>query len=419
MGEHRGKSGGFPMEKIIRWSCFTASACIVAAFLFALYISTLLPDTFHVGETGEIRVAGMPFLTSFPALGQEEAAANATRGGSYNAQLSLGGVIPVKTVRAEVLGRRVVQVCGTPFGIKMFANGAMVVGFSDIYTAQGYQNPAKTAGLKLGDVIVSIAGHETRTNEDVAEALQQLKGAPAEVVFQRDGHEKTVRLTAVMDLSTNTYRTGMWVRDSSAGIGTMTFIDNATGTFAGLGHSIHDSDTGKTLGLLKGEIVPVEITGVEKGSAGAPGELKGRFLTAAAAGDITVNGETGVYGTVSSVQDGIDMELALAQEVTTGRAEIITTIEGRTPQRYEVEIEKIALNASDANRNMVVHVTDPVLLQNTGGIVQGMSGSPIIQNGKLVGAVTHVLVNDPTRGYGIFAENMLETAEAAAGHRAA
>lgn len=322
------------MEKIIRWSCFTASACIVAAFLFALYISTLLPDTFHVGETGEIRVAGMPFLTSFPALGQEEAAANVTRGGSYNAQLSLGGVIPVKTVRAEVLGRRVVQVCGTPFGIKMFANGAMVVGFSDIYTAQGYQNPAKTAGLKLGDVIVSIAGHETRTNEDVAEALQQLKGAPAEVVFQRDGHEKTVRLTAVMDLSTNTYRTGMWVRDSSAGIGTMTFIDNATGTFAGLGHSIHDSDTGKTLGLLKGEIVPVEITGVEKGSAGAPGELKGRFLTAAAAGDITVNGETGVYGTVSSVQEGIDMELALAQEVTTGRAEIITTIEGRTPQRW-------------------------------------------------------------------------------------
>ena len=199
----------------------------------------------------------------------------------------------------------------------------------------------------------------------------------------------------------------------------MTFIDNTTGTFAGLGHSIHDSDTGKTLGLLKGEIVPVEITGVEKGSAGDPGELKGRFLTAAAAGEITVNGETGVYGTVSSVQEGVDMELALAQEVTTGRAEIITTIDGRTPQRYEVEIEKIALNASDANRNMVVHVTDPVLLQNTGGIVQGMSGSPIIQNGKLVGAVTHVLVNDPTRGYGIFAENMLETAEAAAGRRAA
>ena len=396
------------MERIIRWSCFTASACIVAAFLFALYISTLLPDTFRVGETGEIRVAGMPFLTSSPALGQEEAAANASRGSSYNAQLSLGGVIPVKTVRAEVLGRRVVQVCGTPFGIKMFANGAMVVGFSDIYTAQGYQNPAKTAGLKLGDVIVSIAGHETRTNEDVAEALQELKGAPAEVVFQRDGHEKTVRLTAVMALSTNTYRTG-----------TMTFIDNTTGTFAGLGHSIHDSDTGKTLGLLKGEIVPVEITGVEKGSAGDPGELKGRFLTAAAAGEITVNGETGVYGTVSSVQEGVDMELALAQEVTTGRAEIITTIDGRTPQRYEVEIEKIALNASDANRNMVVHVTDPVLLQNTGGIVQGMSGSPIIQNGKLVGAVTHVLVNDPTRGYGIFAENMLETAEAAAGRRAA
>lgn len=407
------------MERAIRWSCFIASACIVAAFVFALYISTLLPDTFYVGETGEISVAGMPFLTSSPALGQEEAAANLSRGSSYNAQLSLGGVIPVKTVRAQMMGRRVVQVCGTPFGIKMFANGAMVVGFSDIYTAQGYQNPAKTAGLKLGDVIVSIAGQQTRTNEDVAQALQQLKGAPAEVVFQRDGHEKTVRLTAVKDLSTNTYRTGMWVRDSSAGIGTMTFIDNATGTFAGLGHSIHDSDTGKTLGLLKGEIVPVEITGVEKGSAGDPGELKGRFLASAAAGEITVNGETGVYGTVSAAQEGVDMELALAQEVTTGKAQIITTIDGRTPQYYDVEIEKIALNASDANRNMVIHVTDPALLQATGGIVQGMSGSPIIQNGKLVGAVTHVLVNDPTRGYGIFAEHMLQTAQAAAGQSAA
>ena len=173
------------MEKIIRWSCFTASACIVAAFLFALYISTLLPDTFHVGETGEIRVAGMPFLTSSPALGQEEAAANVTRGGSYNAQLSLGGVIPVKTVRAEVLGRRVVQVCGTPFGIKMFANGAMVVGFSDIYTAQGYQNPAKTAGLKLGDVIVSIAGHETRTNEDGRHLPRHLRRGHR---YRRQGH---------------------------------------------------------------------------------------------------------------------------------------------------------------------------------------------------------------------------------------
>ena len=211
----------------------------------------------------------------------------------------------------------------------------------------------------------------------------------------------------------------MWVRDSSAGIGTLTFVDNTTGTFAGLGHSIHDVDTGTTISLLKGEIVPVEITGAVAGSAGSPGELKGRFLTSVPTGTITVNGETGVYGSVKSYMKGIEAEAALAQEVNTGDAEIITTIEGQEPKRYTAVIEKIALSSDNPNRNMVVRVTDPRLLTATGGIVQGMSGSPILQDGRLVGAVTHVLVNDPTRGYGIFAENMVQSADAAAQREAA
>ena len=340
-------------------------------------------------------------------------------GSSYNADLTIAGIVPVKTVRAQVVERRVVQVCGTPFGIKMFANGAMVVGFSDIYTSTGYQNPAKTAGLRMGDVITSIAGRDTKTNEDVAAALQGLAGAPAEVVYVRDGVEKSVLLTAVKDSTTDSWRTGMWVRDSSAGIGTLTFVDNTTGTFAGLGHSIHDVDTGTTISLLKGEIVPVEITGAVAGSAGSPGELKGRFLTSVPTGTITVNGETGVYGSVKSYMKGIEAEVALAQEVNTGDAEIITTIEGQEPKRYTAVIEKIALSSDNPNRNMVVRVTDPRLLTATGGIVQGMSGSPILQDGRLVGAVTHVLVNDPTRGYGIFAENMVQSADAAAQREAA
>ena len=280
-------------------------------------------------------------------------------GSSYNADLTIAGIVPVKTVRAQVVERRVVQVCGTPFGIKMFANGAMVVGFSDIYTSTGYQNPAKTAGLRMGDVITSIAGRDTKTNEDVAAALQGLAGAPAEVVYVRDGVEKSVLLTAVKDSTTDSWRTGMWVRDSSAGIGTLTFVDNTTGTFAGLGHSIHDVDTGTTISLLKGEIVPVEITGAVAGSAGSPGELKGRFLTSVPTGTITVNGETGVYGSVKSYMKGIEAEVALAQEVNTGDAEIITTIEGQEPKRYTAVIEKIALSSDNPNRNMVVRVTDP------------------------------------------------------------
>ena len=406
------------MEKFIKWSCFITSGCVVIVFIFALYIGTLLPDTFLVTAGGDIAIAGMPFVRAAAAASTGEVA-GLSGGSSYNADLTIAGIVPVKTVRAQVVERRVVQVCGTPFGIKMFANGAMVVGFSDIYTSTGYQNPAKTAGLRMGDVITSIAGRDTKTNEDVAAALQGLAGAPAEVVYVRDGVEKSVLLTAVKDSTTDSWRTGMWVRDSSAGIGTLTFVDNTTGTFAGLGHSIHDVDTGTTISLLKGEIVPVENTGAVAGSACSPGELKGRFLTSVPTGTITVNGETGVYGSVKSYMKGIEAEAALAQEVKTGDAEIITTIEGQEPKRYTAVIEKIALSSDNPNRNMVVRVTDPRLLTATGGIVQGMSGSPIIQNGKLVGAVTHVLVNDPTRGYGIFAENMLETAEAAAGRRAA
>lgn len=401
------------MEKIIRWACFSASALIVASFVFALYLSALLPDTFLVREGEDIRVAGMPFLTSEPS-GGTDAVASLAGGASYNADLSIAGIVPVKTVRACVVSRRVVNVCGTPFGIKMFARGAMVVGFSDIYTAAGYKNPAKTAGLAMGDVIVSIAGKKTMTNEDVAAALQDLAGAPAEVVYLRGGVERTAMLTAVRDASAGAWRTGMWVRDSSAGIGTLTFTEATHHMFAGLGHSIHDTDTGQTISLLKGEIVPVSITGVVRGEAGSPGELKGTFLSAVPAGTITANSEAGVYGRLTGYIEGEEMEVALAQDVTPGPAEIIATVSGREPARYSAQIEKIALRAADPNRNMIVRVTDERLLEATGGIVQGMSGSPIVQDGRLVGAVTHVLVNDPERGYAIFAQNMVEAADTAA-----
>jgi stage IV sporulation protein B len=301
----------------------------------------------------------------------------------------------------------------------MFANGAMVVGFSDVYTATGYKNPAKTAGLQMGDVIVSVAGQSTKTNEDVAAALQSTGGKPAEVVYMRNDKQCSVLLTPVYDSAAECWRTGMWVRDSSAGIGTLTFVDDTTGVFAGLGHSIHDVDTGTTISLLSGEIVPVEITGIVAGSAGSPGELQGRFLSNVPTGIITVNDDTGVYGQATSYFKGTQTEVALAQDICPGEAEIITTVNGQTPERYSVIIEKVALGSEDPNRNMVVRITDQRLLDATGGIVQGMSGSPLLQNGKLVGAITHVLVNDPTRGYAIFAENMLKTVDSAAAKNAA
>lgn len=329
--------------------------------------------------------------------------------GSYQVTLALGGWLPVRTIRAVVTERPTVTVCGTPFGVKMFSEGALVVGFSDVNTAAGPENPAKAAGLRLGDRVIRIGSTATEDNDAVKQALEAAQGSAVEVVYVRSGEQRQTSLTPVWDASSAQWRAGMWVRDSSAGVGTLTFADEEKGVFAGLGHPISDSDTGESIALRSGEIVPCQITGCSKGTAGSPGELKGRFLSAHAIGTIRINGENGVYGSTRAQFAGQKMEVAFAQEVEAGDAEIWTTTSGETPRAYRVKIEKIS--DADPRRNMVLRVVDRELLAQTGGIVQGMSGSPVVQNGRLVGAVTHVLVNDPTRGYGIFAQTMLEQAE--------
>ncbi len=321
-----------------------------------------------------------------------------------------GGWLPIKTIRAVVTERPRVIVCGTPFGVKMFSEGALIVGFSEIGQAGGgTSNPAKEAGLRLGDRVICIGQTRTESNEAVKEALDAAEGQSVEVVYIRSGEQKLTTLTPVWDGAAGQWRAGMWVRDSSAGVGTLTFADEELGVFAGLGHPISDSDTGESVALRSGEIVPCEITGCSAGTAGSPGELKGHFLSAHAIGTIRINGENGVYGTTRTHFSGQLREIAFAQEVVTGPAEIWATIEGETPRAYRIQIERVS--DADPRRNLVIRVTDPSLLSATGGIVQGMSGSPILQNGRLVGAVTHVLVNDPTRGYGIFAQTMLEQAK--------
>ena len=321
-------------------------------------------------------------------------------------------MLPVKTVRAVSTPRRTVQVCGTPFGVKLFSDGALVVAFSDRYTALGSENPAKAAGLRLGDLIVSAGGREVRSNDDLTTAIQAANGRPLPVVYRRGGAQYTAELVPVKD-EQGDYKAGVWVRDSGAGIGTMSFIDPPHGTFAGLGHSISDADTGADLTLLSGEIVPVTITGCIRGAAGSPGELRGEF-SAAPAGTVLANDTAGVYGQYSGGQTGHSMPVANLQEVIPGDAELWTTVQGTTAQPYKVKIERVTMTGNDPNRNLLIRVTDARLLEATGGIVQGMSGSPIVQNGQLAAVLTHVLVNDPTSGYAIFAATMLEKADAVA-----
>lgn len=401
---------------MIHWVRRSLAALAAAGALFVCgwgYLYCQLPDTFLVEQGQTLRIAQLPWLQPMQQNGAAQAGV-VPAGGSYNVTLSILGRIPVKTVRAVAVDQRAVTVCGTPFGIKMFAEGATIVGFTDIPAPGGGANPAKSAGLKIGDRILSIDGVATHDNQDVADALQEAAGRPVEVIYQRGGEQYTAALEPVRDEENGSWRAGMWVRDSSAGIGTLTFVDNFTGIYGGLGHPISDADTGQSIALRSGEIAPVTITGYEKGAAGVPGELKGRFTSQIAMGDILVNGATGVYGNIWVLCSGQDMIVAQAQEVRCGPARILTTLEGTTPQWCDVEIERVSLGQEDPNRNMVIRVTDPQLLSATGGIVQGMSGSPIEQDGKLVGAVTHVLVNDPTRGYGIFAQTMLETADSSA-----
>lgn len=390
-----------------------AAAYLLLALAAALgWLYSCLPDRVYL-EPGQALYLPR-FAWVEPQRGHGSRNVASTRAvGSYQTTLTLGGWLPIKTIRAVVTERPRVTVCGTPFGVKMFSEGALIVGFSEIGQAGGgTSNPAKEAGLRLGDRVICIGQTRTESNDAVKEALDAAEGQSVEVVYIRSGEQKLTALTPVWDGAAGQWRAGMWVRDSSAGVGTLTFADEELGVFAGLGHPISDSDTGESVALRSGEIVACSIVGCTSGTIGSPGELKGKFLGTHALGSIGINGPNGVYGTLRTALPGETRELAFAQEVVPGEAEIWATTEGETPRAYKVRIEKV--NDADPRRNMILRVTDPALLAKTGGIVQGMSGSPILQNGRLVGAVTHVLVNDPTRGYGIFAQTMLEQAQQAA-----
>ena len=283
------------------------------------------------------------------------------------------------------------------------------MGLSDVETVAGKSNPAAAAGVCVGDTILAINGEKVATGDDVSAFIRGCNGKKVVFRLERGGVEFDASFVPVK--TQEGYRAGLWVRDSAAGIGTLTFYNPSADTFAGLGHAVCDVDTGKRMSLSGGEIVPARIFGITKGKSGKPGELKGCFDTGTL-GTLIKNGDNGLYGQLTTHPLGWQtMAVAHRQQVTEGYAQIVCTVDGTRPQAYDVEIEKVRYGGLDSSRNLIIRVVDRELLEKTGGIVQGMSGSPIIQNGKLVGAVTHVLVDDPTRGYGIFAENMLATAE--------
>ena len=309
------------------------------------------------------------------------------------------------------VGTMVIPV-GRTVGIKLFSDGVLVVGISDIQTKETTQSPAKAMGLKVGDVITHVNDREVDTIEEMQDAIQTLAGKQMTLKVLRQDKQLQLCGAAVCS-EQGTYQLGTWIRDSMAGIGTMTFYDPKSDVFGALGHGVNDVDTAQLMTMQSGSIMHSSVTDVKKGQNGAPGELHGSFDLKRDMGQLYANTRAGIFGTMENEKffgNAKPVEIARRSQIKTGAATILSNVTGEEVREYQVEIMHLYPSMEGELRNMMIKVTDPELLEQTGGIVQGMSGSPIIQDGKLVGAVTHVLVNDPTRGYGIFIENMLEAA---------
>ena len=297
---------------------------------------------------------------------------------------------------------------GMPFGVKFVTEGVLVVGSESVKMSDGSCDPAKSAGLQPNDIILQINGHTLTSAIELNQIVEGSGGAPLKIIFSRNGHQKSTTLTPAYCEQEGRYSAGLYVRDSGAGIGTVTFIVPKTGAFAGLGHGICDCDTGKLVPMQRGSVVGVTISGVVRGLSGSPGEIKGYF-SSGKTGSLLGNTDCGVFGVFATLPKdtpATPMPVGTRKEVKTGKACILCTLDSNKIEQYEIEISDIKTD-STSNKCFTVKVTDERLLDKTGGIIQGMSGSPIIQNGKLIGAVTHVLIGDPACGYGIFIENML------------
>lgn len=335
--------------------------------------------------------------------------------GQTSLKLKLFGIIPIRSLVVDVLPEIKVIPGGQSIGVMLRTEGVIVVGQSIVEAGDGKKyRPAKDAGIEIGDIILKINNIPVKNDQHVAELINQAGKDGQKLLIECKHQEKIIirEVTPIYNNSVEKYRIGLYIRDGASGIGTMSFYHSETGKYAALGHVITDGDTNTVLKVDQGKIVKASVSGIQQPQKGQPGEKIGVFLEEKdILGDIEKNTDFGIYGKLSSNVNNPyydkPISIALQEEIKEGKAEILTVVDGENIERYEVEIQKINRQQYPTIKSMVIKVSDKRLLEKTGGIVQGMSGSPIIQNGKFVGAVTHVFINDPTRGYGVFAEWMV------------
>lgn len=394
------------MKKIIRIGDIVLSVCVTVIMIFVTAGNYILPDSVSTYSNKDIRYFNIYNIS----VGNDNFVDyhNNNMVSSKEEKLKLFGVIPVKSTKLSQSKAKQVAVSGESFGIKLYTDGVIVVGTKDIESDDGKHNPASEAGIEKGDIIVSINDVKTVSSEQVEQAFNDNNGKEYRIKVKRNGNYKSFTLKPIYSKSEGRYKVGIWVRDSTAGIGTITFFNQDNQTVAALGHPITDVDTNEIMPILNGEAVEANVTKLYKSVDGETGSLCCDF-TNNVIGTLSLNSRLGVYGKyVSAVNENRIMEIAPSQEIEKGSAKVLCTVDDKGPRYYDVEITRISYRANNNEKNMVVKVTDKDLIDKTGGIVQGMSGSPIVQNGKLVGALTHVIIDNPEKGYAVFAEKMVE-----------
>ncbi|AQS58520.1 SpoIVB peptidase [Desulforamulus ferrireducens] len=341
----------------------------------------------------------------------------ATTPGQLDVQVKLFGLIPVRNISVNVIPEIRVIPGGQAVGVMIESEGVMVVGRSAIIDEEGKRhNPAAEAGIQLGDILLSVNDQVVETESQAQEMINKLgqKGKPLVMKFKERDSQKIfqTKITPIYCKETKRYRVGLFVRDSTAGVGTLTFYHPESNSYGALGHIITDIDTCRPINLSKGKVVGAQIEGIRRSKKGQPGEKMGVFHRGEGiVGNITKNTNCGIFGKLNKAPENTytqgTIPVAMANQVKEGPAYIYTVLQGNKIEKYDIEVEQINLYGRAEGKGMIIRITDKELLAKTGGIIQGMSGSPIIQDGRLIGAVTHVFVNDPTRGYGVMAEWML------------
>ena len=336
---------------------------------------------------------------------------NKSKVGNNKVELKLFNSIAVKDINVSVIPTTTVIPVGKAIGMKLYTKGVLVVGMSEIENEERIkEKPYENSGIEEGDSIIAINNEEINTTDELIQQVNNSNGESLKIKYVKD--DKILETSIVPVKTKEDYKIGLWVRDAAAGIGTLTFYEPSTNMFMSLGHGIIDIDTEEIVDISRGELVTANILSIIKGEKNKPGEIKGSITKGVAIGDIYKNTKMGVYGNVKNRQyidtTYNEMEVTERSEIKTGKATILCQLDSGAPQEYQIEIERIYLNNNTDNKSMLIKITDEELLNKTGGIIQGMSGAPIMQNGKFIGAVTNVLVKDPTKGYAIFGDLLIK-----------